>query len=359
MRRIRILLQPIRSYLTRLRSTLTQGWSDFWFMPTDPATLSLIRICAGLVVLYIFVSCASERLNLIGPHGWVDSQAVSELQSLGGDETSRSGAVQGRWWGQSVWNHARSDTVASVLYWYLIAAAVCMTIGFFSRTSNFFVLIGHLSFLHRSYVAWFGMDSILAMILLYMLVGPTGAAYSVDSLLRRRKARKSGDTDAPETVPRKYWQANLAVRMIQIHMCVIYLCSGLTKLQGETWWDGTAVLRSLMGYELALVDLRWLGWFSDTTLEWFSTLSVAATLIFEIGFAFLIWKQLLRPIMLAGAVFLHLGIAVSMGLIGFGAIMMTGCIAFVAPESIRWVVQVLSGSVNDIGDQSLTDAAIA
>ena len=31
--------------------------------------------------------------------------------------------------------------------------------------------------------------------------------------------------------------ANLAIRLIQVHMCIIYLFSGIGKLQGEPWVD--------------------------------------------------------------------------------------------------------------------------
>lgn len=342
MQRFRTLLRPVKEYVARLWETSIRGWSDFWFTAIDPATLAIVRICAGLVVLYIYLSCAPERLNLVGPDAWIDSQAIGNLQQLGTDTVAGSSDQASRWWGRSVWNHVESDTVASQLYWGLIGAAVCFTVGFFSRTANLLVLIGHLSFVHRSYVAWFGMDSILAMILLYLLIGPTGRAYAVDSRLRRRKSKDAPAAPLTPTAPS--WLANLSLRMIQIHMCVIYLCSGLAKLQGETWWDGTAVLRSLMGYELAPVDLRWLGNFSDVQLEWFSSLSVAATLVFEIGFAFLIWNRLLRPLLLVGAVCLHLGIATLMGLVGFGLIMITGCLAFVAPSTVRWVIAVLRQS---------------
>ena len=350
MSRIRILMQPVRDYVAMLWTTLTSGWSRFWFQPTDPVTLAFMRICAGLVVVYIYASCAPERLNLIGPHAWIDAQALSELQQLGQQDSSM------QWWGQSVWFSVKNDTVASMLYWYLIGAGICMTIGFFSRTANLLVLIGHLSFVHRSYVAWFGMDSILAMILLYLVIGPTGDALSIDRWLRRRTSQSAALDNTIAVPPSQSWTANLSVRMIQIHMCVIYLCSGLAKLQGETWWDGTAVLRSLMGYELAPVDLRWVGSFSDTTLEWFSSLSVVATLVFEIGFAFLIWNKMLRPLLLTSALFLHVGIAASMGLFGFGVIMMTGCVSFIAPESIRWVIAVLQ-SPSQVAEPSASLAA--
>ncbi|WP_442510352.1 HTTM domain-containing protein [Novipirellula sp. SH528] len=340
MQRLLTLLRPVQAYVAQLWKTLTVGWSDFWFTSIDPATLSVVRICAGFVVLYIFLSCAPERLNLIGPNAWIDSQAIGNLQQLGTESAEGTDEFVARWWGQSIWNHVHSEAAASALYWGLVTAAFCFMVGCFSRTANLLVLVGHLSFVHRSYVAWFGMDSILAMILLYLLIGPSGRAYSVDRWIRNWRAKKS-DSPLPETGDDS-WLANVSLRMIQIHMCVIYLCSGLAKLQGETWWDGTAVLRSLMGYELAPVDLRWLGNFSDVQLEWFSSLSVVATLVFEIGFAFLIWNRLLRPLLLVGAIGLHMGIATLMGLIGFGLIMITGCLAFVAPSSIRWVIGVLT-----------------
>lgn len=352
MRRLKILARPVWDYVVKLLRTLVSGWSDFWFTAVDPATLGLMRICVGLVVLYIYGSTFLERSDLVGPHAWVDAQAIAELQQISAEAAADEAGGEGRWWGQSVWYYTTSDTAASLLYVGLLLAGVCLTAGCFSRTANLLVLIGHLSFVHRSYVAWFGMDSILSMLLLYMLIGPSGSAYSLDRWFARRGKRRATlaaasttaiaaqSRAAPDDSPPS-WTANVSLRLIQLHMCVIYMCSGLAKLQGETWWDGTAVLRSLLGYELALLDLRWLGGFSDVQLEWFSNLSVAATLVFEIGFAFLIWNRLLRPLLLVGAVALHLGIASLMGLIGFGVIMITGCLSFVAPTSIRWVLRVL------------------
>ena len=53
--------------------------------------------------------------------------------------------------------------------------------------------------------------------------------------------------------------ANLAIRLIQIHMCIIYLFSGLGKLQGESWWNGEAVWFSSANLEYQfLIDMTWL-----------------------------------------------------------------------------------------------------
>ena len=46
----------------------------------------------------------------------------------------------------------------------------------------------------------------------------------------------------------------MSIRLIQIHLCLIYLCSGLSKLHGESWWNGSAVLQILMLDNIAPFD---------------------------------------------------------------------------------------------------------
>src|SRR5438309_1267084 len=50
------------------------GWNRFWFRPADPTPLGLVRICAGLVVLYIHVMYSFDLLAFMGPNGWASTQ---------------------------------------------------------------------------------------------------------------------------------------------------------------------------------------------------------------------------------------------------------------------------------------------
>src|SRR5207249_10022731 len=143
-----------------------------------------------------------------------------------------------------------------------------------------------LSFVHRAFLSWSGLDTVLAMLTFYLLFAPSGAAFSLD----RRRAR----TPPPE----KSWAANVSLRLIQVHLCVIYLCAGLSKLQGARWWDGTAVWLTVMPEEFALFDMSWLAHGGDVPCLLFSNVGVALTLATEIGFAFLIWNRSLRPVFL-------------------------------------------------------------
>jgi hypothetical protein len=58
------------------------------------------------------------------------------------------------------------------------------------------------------------------------------------------------------------------------------------------------------------------------------------TLAFEISFAFLVWNRSLRPLLIVGAVLLHLGIALCMGLVAFSMMMLTGVLAFVPAKVV-------------------------
>ena len=51
--------------------------------------------------------------------------------------------------------------------------------------------------------------------------------------------------------------ANVSTRLIQLHMCIVYLFAALGKLQGETWWTGEALWGALANYEYQTIDMTW------------------------------------------------------------------------------------------------------
>src|SRR5947199_8519640 len=53
------------------------GWSHFWFTPAEPALLGLIRICTGLLVLYVHLNYSLDLQAYFGEHGLVDLQMVN------------------------------------------------------------------------------------------------------------------------------------------------------------------------------------------------------------------------------------------------------------------------------------------
>ena len=117
-------------------------------------------------------------------------------------------------------------------------------------------------------------------------------------------------------------------------MCIIYLFSGLGKLQGESWWNGEAVWISSANLEYQyLIDMTWLA--NHPCLINFLT---HATVFWELTYCALVWPRLTRPWVLLMAVFVHMGIVVAYGMPTFGLVMLIGNLAFVSPETVRrWV----------------------
>src|SRR5439155_26318436 len=101
-----------------------------------------------------------------------------------------------------------------------------------------------------------------ALLTLYLSIGPSGAAFSLDRLLARyRLAQQTRPDDLPVVrgqASSPSVSANIAVRLIQMHMCLIYFFAGTSKLLGAAWWDGTAIWMALANHEYQSADLTWL-----------------------------------------------------------------------------------------------------
>src|SRR5262245_11532870 len=55
------------------------AWDRFWFTPAAPTPLGLIRLCAGIIVLYTVVAQTWDLYELYGPNGWIDMEMRQEV----------------------------------------------------------------------------------------------------------------------------------------------------------------------------------------------------------------------------------------------------------------------------------------
>ncbi len=300
-------------YLRDLTAWLADGWNRFWFTPSDPATLSAIRIMAGAMLFYTHLVWSIGLEDFFLPTGWVSADAASAAQP---DPYAWSYF----WWISSpgtLW----AVHIAALVVFFLL------TVGLFSRTMSVLSFFAAVSYVNRVPGAQFGLDQINLMLSMYLMVGPCGDRYSLDRLLADREGGSR-----PPVLPSI--SANIAIRLIQLHMCVIYFFAGLSKLQGETWWRGDAFWGAVANMEYQSWDLTWLaGW------PLLVAVLTHVTVFWELSFCALVWPAKLRPAILAVAVPLHLGIAFGMGMITFGLIMLVGCFSFVSPSLVRMMIE--------------------
>lgn len=290
------------------------GWNRFWFAPRDPHTLSLIRILAGAMLFYTHLVWSKDLLAFLGPNSWIPNEAALTLQE-----------------GTYAWSHLwyiESPAILWMQHILVLLVMAMLTIGLFSRVTSVLACLLTISYCHRLEGALFGLDQVNAMLALYLMIGPSGAVYSVDRWIKRRKAAQ------PLPAPAATTSGNIAIRLIQVHLCIIYLFGGISKMRGEMWWDGTAVWYAVSNLEYQSLDMTWM-----VRFPWLIASLSHITVFWETFYCFLVWPRATRPIVLGIAVAVHGGIALFLGMITFGTAMIIANAAFLSTEWVENIVK--------------------
>ena len=293
-------------------SATRETWNRFWFLPTDPATLGFIRIAAGLLLLRTHIVWIIHHDAFFGPHAWITPGARSVIVD------------HNPWaWSHLLWSD--SPTVLWSLHVVALVAMAMLTLGLLTRAASIAAFLFTVSYANRAAGCTFGLDDVNAMLAKYLMIGPAGAAFSLDGLIRRWRKRPPLETQSVS--------ANIAIRLIQLHMCVIYFFAATGKLLGPMWWEGTAMWGSIANYEHQSIDVTFLA-------HWPLLLNFLThvTLFWELSYCALIWLPRWRPWVILLAVPVHLGISTCMGMVEFGLAMLIGNVAFISPWLVRKMV---------------------
>ncbi len=329
-----------------------RGWDRFWFKPSDPVVIGLIRLCAGTMLVYSTLMYSFDLLSYVGQDAWLDSGGKDTAmyylrykvlffgQPSGWDNPQNfdSLAVGRGHYFWSVFYDLHDPATIYAVHFGIVAVMVLFAAGLWTRVTSVLAWMGSMCYLQRAPTLLFGMDTMMNILLVYLMIGPSGAALSVDSWLRRRRERAAGLGDHPSP---PLASATLATRLLQINFCFIYLGSGASKLLGSAWWNGTAIWGTVANSYFAPINQAWyaagLQFLASHRLLWELAMSAGCvfTLFVEIGFPFLVWNRKWRWWMVSGSVMLHTGIGVCMGLVTFSLCMLCMVLAFIPPEAVR------------------------
>jgi hypothetical protein len=258
----------------RVVAAAWRGWEGFWFAPTDPLPLAVVRIGVGAVVLLWTVSLFGD-LGAFFTAGGVTGTAA----------TARP------WYAWTLLGAAPPPMLLGAVYLALLLAAPTLALGWHTRLAAIAVFLGVASLQRTDPYVFNSGDSLLRLLCLYVAVAPAGAVLSLD-------ARRRG----PRTIPA--WP----LRLIQLQVCVMYLAAVWAKLRGPAWRDGTAT-----EYALRLPELERFG--LGGALDHWPALVPAATygtIAVEAGFVVVVWPRRTRLPALAVGIALHLGIELSL-----------------------------------------------
>jgi predicted DCC family thiol-disulfide oxidoreductase YuxK len=323
---VRRLVTEAAAYLAGLARSSIEGWDAFFFRPADPTALGLIRLLVGVLAFWSMLVYGYDLRAHFGSTGWTDAATVQEVYSK----------IYPYQW--SLWFHIPDAWIVPAWLACLVVLAM-FAAGLFSRVTAVLAWIVFVSTARRLPISVFGFDQHISTWLLYLAAtGASGQAVSLDRFLgrwRRARAeaarrRRDGRWATPSGIPTPTTSANLALRLIQLHLCLVYGTAGLAKLQGIAWWNGTAIWGTLAAGEFRLFDLTWLAGF-----PYLLNLMTHAGLALEILYPVLVWIRPIRPLVLALVVAMHLGIELTLGLGEFAAAMLAANLAFVPGSWLR------------------------
>ena len=177
---MRRLLTDLLDYLVNLGSAIRRGWNSFFFTPSDPTAVGLIRVIVGLLACWNLLVLGLDLQDFLGAHGWADPSVILQTQR------ERQPLAWSFWF-------LIPDSMLRPAWLVCLAILGLFTVGLFSRVTAVLSWIIIVSTVRRIPIALFGFDQILSTLALYLAVtGASGQSVSLDRFLSTLAAVTGG-----------------------------------------------------------------------------------------------------------------------------------------------------------------------
>jgi len=309
-------------------AALGELWSQIWFQDSPTSPLELTRMGIGAALLVHYGLATPYLFDLWGATGWMPREL----------------AVTDDPWSLSLLFGLTSPWQLVAFHALFLGCCAAFIVGWRTSWVKWFLLIGQISYDHRNPMLFYGVDKILASLLLILCLAPIGRAMSLDRVRAVRAAKRNNlnATLPPYSSP---W-TGACTRLMQIQMATLFFYSAISKLGGDDWWNGDAlwfVFTTDEHYSPVLLHVL-------ASQYWLVNVGTYGTILIEIAYPFLIWQRLTRPYLLVLAVLLHAQFAFLMGLFYFSFVMMMGHTSFVRPE---WLTRLGLAWKRKMGDMEM------
>lgn len=289
-----------------------RGIAEFFFAPASDLWLSVLRTGLGLQVASYAFSLRSDWAIFFAPpaHALISRQ-LSEFLVAG--ESSLIPTLE--WLVEGGKRIGLDDGTALFLIWVaLLLSGVLLMAGLFCRASAITAWLLHLCAAKSGDLLSYGVDSFMTIGLFYLMLAPLPDGYALDRRLRKRKAQDPA-------------MLGFFRRVLQIHLCIIYFFSGLTKCLGVGWWNGSNIWRALTRPPFNIIP-------PEVIVTWrhlLPALGIAIWLV-ELCYPVFIWPKRTRMLWLTLVCAMHLAIGLTMGMYLFALVMIVlNVSAFGAP----------------------------
>lgn len=306
--------QPVENSL----NTAVQRVSAFLFPAETGTWVSVLRIGLGAQTILYTLSLRQDWKLLFGEanEALVGRALAEKLLSLESPFVPRLSWLidLGGFVGLG------ENAVLAIVWGILLCAGLGLLVGIFSRGCAVAAWFLHLCAAKSGGVLSYGVDNFMTIGLFYLMLVPGADIWSITQWWRK-----------PRSQDRQV--IGFFHRVLQIHLCVIYFFSGLTKCLGSGWWDGSnlwlALTRPPSNVLAPEMLVRW--------KELFPILGVSICVL-EIGYAFLIWPKRTRAPWLIAVLMMHVAIGLTMRLYLFALVMIVLNLAAFGSEFVASLV---------------------
>jgi hypothetical protein len=219
--------------------------------------------------------------------------------------------------------------VFTLKYVALAALVVTFVLGWRARIVTPILLIALTSLMRLNPLADDAGDNLVRIMLFFLCFADTTQHWSIDARRRARTRRQPRIAIPP-------WLGvlfhNVALTVIAAQVFVIYMTSGLSKVQGSMWQEGVGVYYPLrIGQYAAWPKLNELVYASGLVV----TIASYATVFVQVLFPLLLMRRGTRVVALLVVFAMHAGIAVTMALPWFSLAMIAADVVFIRDATYR------------------------
>jgi HTTM domain len=298
-----------------LRATaaaFARGWQNFFHAPCDARVCALVRIGVAVVFLVNFAVLYPDLNRWFTAEGVLHAETLKDIGS------------------PYAWSLLRSlpDTplVVHLCFWTAVIHNLLLLAGVLPRLNALCLFLWIYSFQTRNPLIMDGQDTVMRMAVFFLIFIPSDRCWSLTALVRRLlKLPPRGNAGWSLAAP------GWGLRLLQIQTALIFLSTGLMKLGGQEWIDGTAIY-----YVARLGDFFGRfpvpAWPFDT--PWTVALMTWSVMAAELTIPLLVWFRETRRWCLLVALVFHLANEWTMHLFLFHWIMLASWLSFITSDDL-------------------------
>ncbi|WP_327580247.1 HTTM domain-containing protein [Streptomyces sp. NBC_00145] len=323
--------------------------------PISLYAAAVLRIGYGFLYLAFLLREFPHRNEIWGPGSpWTPALAKQLFDQTG--------------WA-SILTLSDSRAYFEICYTAALVTSALFMLGWRTRAVSVLFAVVVTSFHARAIYMTDGGDTLILLMVLYLVVTACGRRWSLDARRTRLRASASKTVQLPPDqasgeLRRHLRDARLAVitvlhncgmLVIAAQVCFLYGSAGLYKVQGAAWDNGTA-----LHYALNLDVFQPWPALSATADEHDVLLAIACylTVLLQVAFPFVLFGRLKYPV-LAMLLGMHVGIAVFLGLPLFSGAMIVADAAFLPDRFYRSLGQLWRRTVRGSEAGGMADASPA